>query len=230
MDRSVVTALANNQIERMGTWIFDLDNTLYPASSRLFDQIDKNITRFIMGHLDLSWDTAYKIQKSYFREHGTSMRGMMTNHGTDPAEFLEAVHQIDLSVIPPNPDLGDALTRLPGRKVIFTNGSTKHAHNVISHLGINHHFEAIFDIVDSGYRPKPDHQVYLKMVADLDINPNDAIMVEDMAKNLVPAAKMGMTTVWVRTDATWGIEGSDGDHIDHIVDDLADWLADLTTT
>jgi putative hydrolase of the HAD superfamily len=230
MNQILPSTLAEEEVMRIKTWVFDLDNTLYPASSRLFDQIDKNITHFIMGNLDLDWDAAYKIQKSYFREHGTSMRGMMTNHGTDPAEFLEAVHEIDLSAIPANPNLSDALGKLPGRKVIFTNGSTDHADNVTRHLGIDHHFDATFDIVDSDYTPKPDLGVYNKMIMDLDIDPSSAIMFEDMARNLIPAAEMGMTTVWVRTDVHWGIEGSEGDHIDHVVDDLAGWLGALPHT
>ncbi len=227
MDTSSSAIFAENGIENIKTWVFDLDNTLYPASSRLFDQIDKNITHYIMAALGLEWDAAYRIQKSYFREHGTSMRGMMTHHGTDPADFLAAVHEIDLSPISANPDLSDALGRLPGRKVIFTNGSTGHANNVTRHLGIDHHFDATFDIVDSAYTPKPDRGVYAKMAADLDIDPASAIMIEDMARNLIPAAEMGMKTVWVRTDTHWGIEGSDGDHIDHVVDDLAGWLGGL---
>ena len=230
MDRLSPSGLDKNRVAQVETWVFDLDNTLYPASSRLFDQVDKNITRYIMGFLDLDWDAAYKIQKSYFREFGTSMRGMMTNHDTDPADFLQAVHRIDLGSVPVNPDLDDALERLPGRKVIFTNASSDHADNVTRHLGIDHHFDATFDIVDSGYTPKPDTGVYSKMVADLDIDPRSAVMFEDMARNLVPAADMGMTTVWVRTDSDWGIEGSDGDHIDHVVDDLAGWLGKAVRT
>jgi len=227
MDIPASAALKPDEIERIETWIFDLDNTLYPASSRLFDQISRNMTRFIMKHLDLDWDAAYRTQKSFFREHGTTMRGLMTNHGTDPLEFLDFVHEIDLSPIAPNPDLDAALDRLDGRKVIFTNGSTDHAANITRHLGIDHHFDATFDIVDSDYTPKPDPGVYTKMTTELKINPDTAIMFEDMARNLVPAANMGMTTVWVRTEVDWGIEGSDGDHIDHIVDDLAKWLGRL---
>jgi putative hydrolase of the HAD superfamily len=228
METPTPSTLTENEIERIDTWIFDLDNTLYPASSKLFDQVDKNITRFIMGHLDLDWDAAYKMQKTFFREHGTTMRGLMDNHGTDPAEFLEFVHEIDLSPIAPDANLSDALGRLPGRKVIFTNGSLDHARNITVHLGIDHHFDATFDIVDSDYTPKPNPGVYAKMTTELNIDPHSAIMFEDMARNLVPAADMGMTTVWVRTDVHWGIEGSEGDHIDHVADDLAAWLGGLT--
>ncbi len=209
------------------TWIFDLDNTLYPASSRLFDQVDRKITEFIMQALDLEWDEAYKTQKSYFRDYGTSMRGMMSVHGTAPEDYLTYVHDIDLSPIPASPALDSALAQLAGRKVIFTNGSTKHATNVTKKLGISHHFDGIFDIVDSHYTPKPDHRVYEKMIAAFDLDPRKSVMVEDMARNLVPAAALGMTTVWVRTESEWAREGSVGDHIHHIVDDLTDWLAAL---
>ena len=206
------------------TWVFDLDNTLYPASSRLFDQVDRKITEFIMQALDLEWDAAYKKQKKLFREYGTSMRGMMTEHGTSPDEYLDYVHNIDLSPIPASPDLDEALGQLDGRKVIFTNGSTHHATNVTAKLGITHHFDGIFDIVDSQFTPKPDLGVYEKMIANFGLNPKTAVMVEDMARNLVPAAALGMTTVWVRTDSDWAREGSVGDHIHHVVDDLTDWL------
>jgi len=228
MESSAPAALTNDDIEHIETWIFDLDNTLYPASSRLFDQISQNMTRFIMANLDLDWDAARKLQKSFFREHGTTMRGLMDNHGTDPVEFLDFVHEIDLSAIIPDPGLTQALERLPGRKVIFTNGSTDHAKNITSHLGIDHLFDATFDIIDSEYTPKPDPGVYAKMTSQLGINPDTAIMFEDMARNLVPAADMGMTTVWVRTDVDWGIEGSEGNHIDHVADDLGKWLGALT--
>jgi len=210
------------------TWVFDLDNTLYPASSRLFDQVDKNITRFISQHLSLEWTDAHKIQKTYFREHGTTMRGLMDNHGTDPADFLEFVHDIDLSPVDPAPALDEALARLPGRKIIFTNGSTDHADRIMKKLGVDHHFEAVFDIVDSDYVPKPELVVYEKLIQTHDFEPSTAIMVEDMAKNLIPAAALGMTTVWIRTDSDWGRDQSDGDHIHHVVDDLAGWLGELT--
>jgi len=181
-----------------------------------------------MQALGLGWDDAHKKQKSFFREYGTSMRGMMTMHGTSPDEYLEYVHDIDLSPVPFAPALDAALARLPGRKVIFTNGSTKHAENVTRKLGILQHFDGIFDIVDSQFTPKPDFAVYEKMIAAFKIDPNTSVMVEDMAKNLIPAAALGMTTVWVRTDTDWATEGSEGEHIHHIVDDLTAWLEQIS--
>ena len=209
-------------------WLFDLDNTLYPASCRLFDQVDRNITNYICKHLDLEWDEAYRVQKSFFREHGTTMRGLMSEHGTDPDHFLDYVHDIDLSPVDANPELEQALARLPGRKIIFTNGSVDHADNVMNKLGVRHHFEAVFDIVASDYRPKPERPVYDKLVQQHDIHAPSSVMVEDMARNLKPAADMGMTCVWVRTENQWGQEGAEDGHVHHVVDDLTKWLCDLT--
>ncbi len=209
-------------------WLFDLDNTLYPASCRLFDQVDRNITRYICEHLDLEWDEAYRVQKSFFREHGTTMRGLMSEHGTDPDHFLDFVHDIDLSPVDPNPVLEQALSRLPGRKIIFTNGSVAHADGIMNKLGVAHHFEAVFDIVASDYRPKPEPEVYDKLVREHRVHAPASVMVEDMARNLKPAAALGMTCVWVRTDSDWAREGADDDHVHHVVDDLTAWLCDLT--
>ncbi len=214
-------------LDAVETWVFDLDNTLYPASSRLFDQVDRKITQFIMQALDLEWGEAHKKQKAFFREYGTTLNGMMQMHGTQPEEYLDYVHNIDLSPIPHAPDLGEALEQLPGRKVIFTNGSTDHAKNVMQKLGVTRHFDGIFDIVDCQFTPKPERSVYEKMIKAFDINPLSAVMIEDMARNLAPAAALGMTTVWVRTDTAWAVEGSDADHIHHIIDDLAPWLKAL---
>ena len=218
----------SDPFQSIETWIFDLDNTLYPASSRLFDQIDRKITEFIMRALDLNWDDAHRKQKSFFREYGTTMSGMMRVHGTSPEEYLNFVHDIDLSPIPSSPDLDQALDDLPGRKVIFTNGSTDHARNVTEKLGITSHYDSEIDIIDSIVTLKPDPGVYESMVRAFAINPKTAVMIEDMARNLEPAATLGMTTVWIRTEAAWASEGSGGDHIHHTVDDLVDWLKTLT--
>ncbi|MEQ8806467.1 MAG: pyrimidine 5'-nucleotidase [Rhodospirillales bacterium] len=210
------------------TWVFDLDNTLYPASCRLFDQVDWNITRYVAGLFDLPLEQARALQKTYFREHGTTMRGLMTLHGVDPVAFMNAVHDIDLDPVDPSPRLDAALGRLPGRKIIVTNGDVPHAERVMDKLGVRHHFEAVFDIVASDYEPKPAPHVYVKMTEAHGIDPARAVMVEDMARNLAPAFAMGMTTVWVRPEGTsgvtWAHDGADDGHIHHVVDDLVDWL------
>ena len=209
------------------TWVFDLDNTLYPARYNLFDLIDRKIGDFIAATLRLDAAAARRVQKSYFRRYGTTLRGLMLNHGIDPVAFLDFVHEVDVSRVPPSPGLDRALTRLDGRKLIFTNASTRHAEKVIARLGVSHHFDAIFDIADSGYIAKPQPESYAALVARHAIDPRAAAMIDDIARNLAPAAALGMTTVWVRTDSLWGRDGSDGDHIDIVIDDLADWLAEV---
>jgi len=210
-------------------WIFDLDNTLYCATTNLFGQIDVRMKGFISEYLDLDLDSAYKVQKTYFREFGTTLRGLMVRHGLDPLEFLNYVHDIDVSVITPNPGLNEALERLKGRKIIFTNASTKHASRVLSRLGIEHHFEQVFDIASSDYIPKPEPLIYDKLVKQYAFDPSRSIMVEDMARNLKPAADLGMTTVWVKTASDWGQEGSGEDYVHHRTDNLSEWLAGVTT-
>ena len=205
-------------------WIFDLDNTLYPAHCDLFSQVSDRMGEFIAGKFDITREAAHAMQKDYFRRYGTTLRGLMTEHGWDPREFLDYVHEIDLSVIPELSRLEQALERLPGRKVIFTNGTTKHAGRVTQHIGIEQHFDAVFDIVDSDYVPKPEPAPYEKMVKAFGINPHKAVMVEDIAKNLAPAAAMGMTTVWVPGNSDWSGDGQQHDYVHHVVEDLAAWL------
>src|SRR4051794_29216660 len=142
------------------TWIFDLDNTLYPASCNLFDQIHRRMGEFIAGLLDVDLDEAKRLQKTYFREHGTTLRGLMTVHNIDPRDFLDHVHQIDLAPVPPDAALAAALAALPGRKLVFTNGTVKHAENILAHLGIEGHFAGTFDIEACAYVPKPDPAGY----------------------------------------------------------------------
>jgi putative hydrolase of the HAD superfamily len=209
-------------------WVFDLDNTLYPAHCQLFTQIENNMTRFVMEFLKLDHDAAYHVQKKYFKDHGTTMNGLMLHHDMDPHHYLDYVHQIDLTGIPKNPTLNDILSDLPGKKVIFTNGSTNHARRVTEHLGIHKHFDDIFDIVDCRFIPKPEPSAYTSMIERFGIHPHKAIMVEDMAKNLRPAAGLGMTTVWLRSDNDWATEDFSTNFIHHIADDLTTWLAQLT--
>ena len=206
-------------------WIFDLDNTLYPASCRLFDQIHKRMGEFIAARLQVDLDEAKRVQKALFREYGTTLRGLMTVHSVAPHDFMDHVHQIDLSPVPPDPALVAALTTLPGRKLVFTNGSVRHAENILGHLGIAGQFSGIFDVEACNWIPKPDPAGYDTLVRRFDVVPRRAAMIEDMAKNLVPAAALGMTTVWLRGTVDWAVEGAEGDHIHHIIDELAPWLA-----
>jgi putative hydrolase of the HAD superfamily len=208
-------------------WIFDLDNTLYPARCRLFDQVDRRIGLFIQELLNLDPEAARALQKQYFREHTTTPKGLMVNHGIDPVRFLEFVHQIDVSGVAEDPALERALKRLPGRKLIYTNGSVAHARNVMHRLGIGHHFQDIFDIVAAEYLPKPAAESFGQLIATYGIAPERAVFIDDMPRNLKPAAALGMTTVLVASDHDWAQPSGEEDFIDYTTDNLAEWLSDI---
>jgi putative hydrolase of the HAD superfamily len=206
-------------------WIFDLDNTLYPASCRLFDQVQQRMNEFICDRLNLSPEAAAELRRSYFREHGTTMNGLMTVNRIDPHEFLAFVHEIDLTCVPPDPGLVAALGQLRGRKIVHTNGSVRHAERLLDHLGVSDSFCGIVDIVAADFDPKPALTGYRLLLQRHAVEPSTAIMVEDIARNLAPAAELGMTTAWMRNEADWATEESDRDYIHHVVDDLAGFLA-----
>ena len=208
-------------------WLFDLDNTLYPARCNLFAQIDVRIGRYIADLLKVDAEEARRVQKQYWRDHGTSMRGMMTLHGVDPTHYLDYVHDIDYSPVEPSPALDAALGKLSGRKIIFTAGDVPHAERVMERLGVAHHFEAIFDIVAGDYWPKPHKQIYEKLVLKHAIDPTRACMADDIVVNLKPACDMGMRTLWVRhEESVRRAVDLDLDHIHHQTEDLAEWLTE----
>ncbi len=220
--------MSYDHLIEMETWVFDLDNTLYPVELNLFDQIDKRMCGFIAEYLKINHAEAYKVQKSFFREHGTSLKGMMDVHNMDPGPYLDYVHDIDFDAVAPDARLDAALSVLKGRKVVFTNAATKYAERVLDRLGISHHFDGVFDIVDADYRPKPDPAVYSKVVEVFDFDPANAIMVEDIARNLKPAAELGMKTVWVMTDRPWAHTDSETANPDYRTNSLSAWLAEVT--
>ena len=216
-------------IGHVESWVFDLDNTLYPAASSLFPQIDVRMRQFIAERLNLPLDEAYALQKRYYREFGTTLRGLMLVHALEPQQFLDFVHDIDHSVLDAAPRLDAALAALPGRKLIFTNGTETHAVRVLERLGISRHFEAIFDIAAAHYVPKPNPECYETLVVRHGLKTASAAMIEDLQRNLVPAAAIGMTTVWVRQDDhpddhILGRDPGDLSHVHHITQDLAAWL------
>ena len=213
------------------TWVFDLDNTLYPHHLNLWQQVDERIRDYIVGFLKVSRDEAFRVQKDYYRRYGTSMRGLMEEHGLQPDEFLELVHQIDHSPIEPNPALGDAIAKLPGRKLILTNGTRNHADAVMKRLGIGHHFEDVFDIRAAELEPKPRPQVYERFLQRHNVDPTRAAMFEDLARNLEVPHALGMTTVLVVPEGArvvlredWELAGRDAPHVDHVTDDLTGFL------
>lgn len=211
-------------------WVFDLDNTLYPARCNLFVQVDRRIQEFIMNLFGAGPEEARRIQKSFFHEYGTTLSGLMLNHGVDPAEYLHYVHDIDVSPVEPNPVLCDLLERLPGRKLVYTNGSVPHADRVLERLGVARHFSGVFDIVAAGYVPKPEASAFDAFVKLHEIEPRTAVMVEDIARNLVPAHALGMTTVWIRSDHHWSGGSETDPHIHHVIDDLVEWLTGIAGT
>jgi len=209
----------------ISTWIFDLDNTLYPPNSPIFDQIDRRMTAFIADFMQSDAASAYALQKSYYRKYGTSLSGLMVEHGMEADAFLDYVHDIDHSVLEPNPALAALLAQLPGRRLIYTNGSEDHAHAVLKQLGLDNLFEAVFDIRASDYIPKPHTDSYAKIIKDLSIDPTQAVFVEDSLKNLPPAADCGMKTVWLCNDRdTSGLGVYDPTICDAVIDDLVSWL------
>ncbi len=208
-------------------WVFDLDNTLYPVTVDLFSQIDVKMRDYIAGFLGVDVDQAYRLQKEYFRDYGTSLRGLMRRHGMDPGPFLDHVHDIDMNVLVASPALEAVLERLPGRKLVFTNASVSHAERVMERLGIARHFDAVFDIIEAQYIPKPEPEIYPILIERHGLNPARTVMVEDIARNLAPAAALGMTTVWLRNDSEHGSIGAGEGYVHHVVDDLVKWLEDV---
>lgn len=234
-------AMANGaaQSARLGgvtTWIFDLDNTLYPHEAKIWPQVDGRITLFLIEMFGLDGLSARALQKYYYHHYGTTLKGLMQEQGVDPKVFMDFAHQVDLTDLHPAPDLADAIARLKGRKLILTNGSRAHAENIAGKLGILPLFEDIFDIADAGYTPKPDRVAYDMFLARHGIDPVHAVMFEDIGKNLIVPHALGMATVMVvpRTPDPFRESfeqiAAAAPHIDFLTDDLTGFLAGLDVT
>jgi putative hydrolase of the HAD superfamily len=217
------------RLAHVRTWIFDLDNTLYPASANLFAQIDVKMTAFIGEFLRVDAAEAHRIQKQYFLGHGTTLAGLMAEHGVEPQRFLDYVHDVEMDVLEHDAPLVAAIARLPGRKLVFTNGDTPYALKVLDRIGLGGSFEAVHDIHAMGLVPKPHPSAYAGLCAAFDIDPTTSVFVEDMARNLAPAKAIGMTTVWVDNGSE---QASDADrsYIDFTVHALAPWLETILET
>ena len=209
-------------------WIFDLDNSLYPASTDLFALIDVRMSAFIQRLLGCGDIEARTVQKRYFHEHGTTLAGLMQANGVDPHDFLDYVHDIDLARLSADPRVVAALDRLPGRKFVFTNGSESYARRVLDKLGLANAFDGLHDIHAMDYVPKPDPRAYDAMCARYAIDPAKALFVEDMARNLAPAKAIGMMTVWVDNGSEQAGRGADPSFIDYRIADIGDWLGEIT--
>ena len=215
------------ELKSIKYWIFDLDNTLYSGKTRVFEQVDKKMSEYISKKLNVSTAEAKEIQKNYFHEYNTTLNGMIKNHKIDADEFLEFVHNIDIDFLKKDLILGEELKKLDGKKIIFTNGSRKHALNVTKRIGIDHYFDDIFDIIDSEFVPKPAIQPYKKLVEKHKIDPKLCGFVEDIARNLKPAYEMGMKTIWIENDEPWAKKFSDGDFIDFKTNNLSEFLKQI---
>lgn len=216
-------------LQNRDIWIFDLDNTLYPAECNLFAAVSRRMTHFIADHFALDFSAARRLQKHYFQRYGTTLRGLMTEKAVAPDEFLAFVHDIDFSGLVPDPRLARALAALPGRKLIHTNGSRDYASRVLAQLELGHLFDDIFDIAAADFLPKPDVSGYQKLLTEHGVDPRRAVMVEDIARNLIPAADLGMVTCWLAHDGSdlenfWAAEGMSDAHIHFRISDLASWL------
>ena len=220
---------------RIDAWVFDLDNTLYSPACNLFAQIDVKMRAFIAKLLNVDGNEAYRLQKQYYRDHGTTLAGLMALHDVEPKPFLDFVHDIDVTVVPPNPDLACALERLPGRRLVFTNGTVAHATRVLNQIGIHDHVEQIFDIVHADFVPKPKRETFERFIRSHDIEPTRAAMFEDLDRNLAPAHELGMTTVLVRSAEghadpavrSWGDAPADAPHVHYRTDDLTRFLSTI---
>lgn len=202
------------------TWVFDLDNTLYSPEARLFDQIEARMTAYVATALGIEASVASQLRDGYWRSHGTTLAGLMAEHALDPEPYLADVHDIDLSAMAPDPALLAALAALPGRKVVYTNGSREHARRVTAALGIGSAFDALYGFEDAGYAPKPRAEAFARVFALDGLTATRAAMFEDDPRNLEVPHRLGLRTVLVGP-------GAPAPHVDHHTDRLADFLTQL---
>ena len=204
-------------------WVFDLDNTLYPPSARLFDQIEVLMTQYVMDSLKVDHDTANHLRKHYWHKYGTTLAGLMREHDVDPTPYLDHVHDISLDHLDEDPDLRAKISALPGRKIVYTNGSRFHAERVTKARGLAGIFDAVYGVEHAGFRPKPEQEAFEEIFALDGITPATAAMFEDDHRNLHAPHQMGMKCVLVGPD-----HGAEAEHIHHQTEDLAGFLSQIT--
>ena len=220
---STAPGLDRTGFEDIETWIFDLDNTLYSATERMRRQTNQLMGKFVSDFLKVDSGEARRIQKAYFREFGLTLRGLIVNHGLDPARYRDHMAQTDLSEIAPDPALADSLGRLHGRKIIYTNAFSHHAEEVLERLGMAGLFDAVHHIEAADFLPKPAVDAYRALCRRHAISAKRAVMIDDIAGNLEPAAGIGMTTVWLKTDAEWAAGTGVADYVHHVIGDIIAW-------
>lgn len=211
-----------DQFRHVQSWVFDLDNTLYPPAVRLFDQIEVKMTAYVMRTLSVDQPNADRLRAHYWQQYGTTLAGLMREHDIDPLPYLSEVHDIDFSALRPDPMLGDAISRLPGRRIVYTNGCAPYARRVIAARGLNGLFDAVYGVEDAGFLPKPERQAFDLIFARDGLDPARAAMFEDDPRNLIAPHAMGMRTVHVAPKAAVG------PHIQHHTDDLSGFLRQLS--
>ena len=208
-------------------WIFDLDNTLYSGQTKVFSEVDKKMSKFISKKMNVDLIKAKEIQKKYFYEYGTTLSGLMKQNNIDPHDFLDFVHDIDISWLPKDLKLKDELIKIKEKKFIFTNGSHAHVENVTKQLGIDGLFDGAFDIVDANFVPKPHIDPYKKIIDKFKIEPIKSILIEDIAHNLEQAKNLGMKTCWLENEETFAKKDADKPYIDYKIKNLPSFLQEI---
>ena len=208
-------------------WIFDLDNTLYSGQTKVFSEVDKKMSAFISKKMNVDLVKAREIQKKYFYEYGTTLSGLMKQNNIDPHDFLDFVHDIDISWLPKDLKLKDELIKIKEKKFIFTNGSHAHVENVTKQLGIDGLFDGAFDIVDANFVPKPHIDPYKKIIDKFKIEPTKSILIEDIAHNLEQAKNLGMKTSWLENEEIFAKKDADKPYIDYKIKNLPSFLQEI---
>ena len=209
---------------RVSTWVFDLDNTLYPPHATLFPQIEARIGDYVERVLGVSPAEAARLRHAYWRDHGTTLAGLMRHHGIDPDPFLEQVHDIDLASLAPDPRLREAIAALPGRRIVYTNGTACYARAVCAALGLSGLFERFYGVEAAFYTPKPEAAAYQRIFGADGLDPRRGAMFEDDPRNLKVPHDLGLETVWIVPDAD---PRPTPEHVDHRAEDLARFLERL---
>jgi len=215
------------ELAKIKYWLFDLDNTLYSGQTKVFDQVDKKMSSFISKKLNVSLEEAKKIQKNYFHKYSTTLTGMIKHHKINADEFLEFVHDVDLGFLKEDKGLENEISKIKGKKIIFTNGSKAHATNVTKKIGIDKLFDGVFDIVESNFIPKPSIEAYKMLIEKYKIEPQYCILIEDIARNLKPAYELGMKTVWIKNEEPWAAEFSNESFINYRTENLTNFLKEF---
>lgn len=210
-----------NQFQHVTSWVFDLDNTLYPPQFRLFDQIEVRMTAYVMNALGVGKTEADRLRQHYWDSYGTTLAGLMREHDIDPAPYLTDVHDIDFTVLPADPQLAAGIRALPGRRIVYTNASAPYAHRVLEARGLSGLFDAVYGVEHAGFRPKPERAAFESIFSQDGIDPTTAAMFEDDPRNLAAPHQMGMQTIHVAPKPLKSL------HIHHHTDDLAAFLAKL---